>query len=41
MFELFKGCTNFLEVDLSRLDGSNLIKLNSAFENCDNLEFQI
>ena len=37
MFSLFKGCNNLLEVDLSRLDGYNLINLNSVFENCDNL----
>jgi hypothetical protein len=39
MFQLFKDCRNILEIDLSKLDGSNLINLNSAFENCDNLEF--
>ena len=39
MFQLFKDCSNLLEVDLSRLDGSNLISHNSAFENCNNLEF--
>ena len=39
MFQLFKDCSNLLEVDLSGLDGANLINLNSAFENCNNLEF--
>ena len=39
MFQLFKDCRNLLEIDLSKLDSSNLKDLNSAFENCDNLEF--
>ena len=37
MSELFKGCRNLLEVDLSNLDGSKLTDANSVFENCDNL----
>ena len=39
MFELFKGCNNLIEIDLSKLDGSNLKDLDSAFENCINLKF--
>ena len=39
MLELFKGCRNLLEVDLSNLDGSKLKNANSVFENCDNLVF--
>ena len=33
MSELFKGCRNLLEVDLSNLDGSKLTDANSVFEN--------
>ena len=39
MSELFKGCTNLIEVDLSKLDASNLEDLDSAFEDCPNLKF--
>ena len=39
MLELFKGCRNLLEVDLSNIDGSKLKNANSVFENCDNLVF--
>ena len=39
MFELFKGCKNLIEIDLSKLDASNLKDLDSAFENCPNLKF--
>jgi len=39
MFELFKDCTNLVEIDLSKLDASNLKDLDSAFENCPNLKY--
>ena len=39
MFELFKDCTNLIEIDLSKLDASNLKDLDSAFENCPNLKY--
>ena len=39
MFELFKNCANLVEIDLSKLDASNLKNLDSTFENCSNLKF--
>ena len=39
MFKLFKGCKNLIEIDLSKLDTSNLKDLDSTFENCSNLKF--
>ena len=39
MLELFKDCINLVEVDLSKLDATNLKDLDSAFENCPNLKF--
>ena len=39
MFELFKDCINLVEVDLSKLDATNLKDLDSTFENCPNLKF--
>ena len=36
--ELFKGCRNLVEIDLSNLESENIKDLNSTFENCENLE---
>ena len=39
MYKLFNGCKNLIEIDLSRLDASNLKDLDSTFANCSNLKF--
>ena len=33
MFELFKNCANLVEIDLSKLDASNLKNLDSFYKN--------
>jgi len=38
MSELFYGCSNLIEVDLSKLDISSVVDIHNMFYGCTNLE---